>query len=207
MHFGYIYEIRNDLNGHTYVGKHKCSEGNDDYMGSGILLPPAYKKYGIEHFTKRIIQYSPTEEDLNRSEELWIDFYKRIGKAEYNIARGGYGGNTMKYASEEQRAERRIKQSEAWNYSKHFTEEVRKHMAEARMGNKYSPHSEETKRKIARALKGIHRSDETRKRMSESLKGNQRRKGCHQSEETRKRISELHKGKHWKVVDGKRVWY
>ena len=29
----------------------------------------------------------------------------------------------------------------------------------------------------------------------------------HRSEETKRRHSALLKGKHWKVVDGKRVWY
>ena len=29
----------------------------------------------------------------------------------------------------------------------------------------------------------------------------------HISEETKKKISKAHKGMHWKLVDGKRVWY
>ena len=32
-------------------------------------------------------------------------------------------------------------------------------------------------------------------------------KGRHPSEETLKKLSESHKGKHWKLVDGKRVWF
>lgn len=31
--------------------------------------------------------------------------------------------------------------------------------------------------------------------------------GKHPSEETLKKLSESHKGKHWKLVDGKRVWF
>lgn len=46
------------------------------------------------------------------------------------------------------------------------------------------------------------------KRHSEALKGKKR--GSH-SEETKNKISGtlkgFHKGKHWKLVDGKRVWY
>lgn len=49
--------------------------------------------------------------------------------------------------------------------------------------------------------------------MSEAQKGNQNHKGHHASEESRKRMSEAHKGKsspnkgkHWKLVDGKRVY-
>lgn len=51
--------------------------------------------------------------------------------------------------------------------------------------------------------------------MSEALKGRAAwNKGKHPSEESRKRMSEAKKGKpsprkgmHWKLVDGKRVWY
>ena len=33
------------------------------------------------------------------------------------------------------------------------------------------------------------------------------KQGTHISEETRRKLSEANKGKHWKIVDGKRVWY
>lgn len=56
--------------------------------------------------------------------------------------------------------------------------------------------------------KGKHHSEETRKKMSESNKGKSPwNKGKHYSEETRKKLSDAFKGKHWKLVDGKRVWY
>ena len=201
MHFGYIYEIRNDLNGKNYVGKHECSEGNDDYMGSGILLPPAYKKYGIEHFTKRIIQYSPTEEHLNRSEELWIQEYKARGKAEYNIAAGGHGGNNIKYMTDEQKAE------------------FRRKLRESHKGKKRAPFTEEHRRKVSEAHKGKKMSEESKRKNSEWHKGKPSpMKGRKHSEETKQRISEVkkgrsspnlgkNKGKHWKLVDGKRTWY
>lgn len=44
-------------------------------------------------------------------------------------------------------------------------------------------------------------SKETRKKMSEAKKGKPK------SEETRKKMSAVRKGKHWKLVDGHRVWY
>lgn len=207
MHYGYIYEIKNNLNGHTYIGKHKCSAVNDYYMGSGVILHLAYKKYGIWNFTKRIIQYSPTLENLNRSEELWIDFYKGIGKAEYNIADGGDGGDIYNCLSEDKKAEFRRKQSEAWNYDKHFTEEARRHMSDAHKAKKFGPHSEEWNRNIGEGNKGKHRSEETRRKLSERMKGDQRNKGKKRSTETRKKIGAAHKGMHWKLVDGKRVWY
>ena len=63
--------------------------------------------------------------------------------------------------------------------------------------------------------KGKRPSEETRKKMSEAQKGRKKpHKGIPRSEETRRKMSEaqkgkhkLFKGKHWKLVDGKRVWY
>lgn len=51
--------------------------------------------------------------------------------------------------------------------------------------------SEESKKKNAEAHKGIPCSEETKRKISGALKGHP---ACN-------------KGKHWKVVDGKRVWY
>ena len=53
-----------------------------------------------------------------------------------------------------------------------------------------------------------NRSEETRKRLSEANKGHPAwNKGKHLSEEQKKLLSEINKDKHWKLVDGKRVYY
>ena len=197
MHFGYIYEIRNDINGHTYVGKHKCSADNDKYMGSGKVLRQAYKKYGKQHFTKKILSYSLDLRDLNITEKMWITEYRSLGKAEYNIADGGEGGRTGpvwnkgKHHSEETRR----KMSDAWDYDKHFTKETRQKIAEAGKGRTFS---EEHKRKIGEAnkgkpcyWKGKHHSEEYKRKMSEACKDK----------------PSPNKGKHWKKVNGKRVYF
>lgn len=64
--------------------------------------------------------------------------------------------------------------------------------------------SEETKAKISVAKKGKKLSEEHRAKLSAAHK--ERKLGSF-SEEHRVRMSASHKGKHWKLVDGKRVWY
>ena len=59
---------------------------------------------------------------------------------------------------------------------------------------------------------GRHLSEEQKRRIGKSNsianKGKpSNRRGVHLSEEQKKKISESIKGKHWKLVDGKRVWY
>lgn len=86
----------------------------------------------------------------------------------------------------------------------HAKNPIRKRkMSESHKGKKPYEMTEETKQKIAEAMKGIRHqvSNETRKKISDYHKGK------HHSEETKKKISQVNKGKHWKLVNGKRVWY
>lgn len=196
-----IYRITNCINGKTYIGQHKYNKTPyDDYMGSGNILKKAQKKYGIENFIKGIIIDNIEDKDvINELEIFYIAFEREYNiNGCYNIADGGEG------------------------FTGHRSEETRRKIGEARKGkpspNKGKHHSEETKRKQSIALKGRHLSEETRRKISEVKKNI--------SEETRKKLSEVKKGKqfseehkmhlsesckrrgkHWKLVDGKRVWY
>ncbi len=92
------------------------------------------------------------------------------------------------------------------------SEETRKKIGKTSKGrtpwNKGKHHKEETKKKIAETLKGRKALNETRKKQSEAHKGHEGYwKGKHHSEEYKRKMSEAKKGKHWKLVDGKRVWY
>ena len=222
----YIYRITNKINGKTYIGQHKYKSLNDNYMGSGKLIKRAQKKYGIESFEKEIlysrIQYKETADDMER---FAIAKERALGKAEYNLANGGQGGNGGANKGKHPSEETRRKLSEAkkgktpWNKGKMMSDEMKKKLSESTKGKHLS---EETKRKMSEARKGHlgywlgkHRSEETRKKMSEAQKGRQSSmKGKHRSEDFRKKISEYRKGKpsptkgkRWKLVDGKRVYY
>ena len=196
-----IYKITNLINGKTYIGQHKYKDLNDSYMGSGIHIKRAIRKYGIENFKKEIlysnIQYKETVDDMER---FAIAKERAIGKAEYNIADGGEGGGCKGYHHTEE-ARKRI--SEA-NKGRHLSEEIKRKISEAKKGkpngNKGKPKSLEHKRKIGKAHKGIHFSEEARKKISEA------KKGKHISEEVLKRRSETVKGKHWYNNGTKNIW-
>lgn len=149
----YIYIITNNINGKTYIGQHKYKNLDDDYIGSGVLLAKAKKKYGIENFTKEImysnIQYKETADDVER---FAIAKERALGKAEYNIANGGEGYDGQR--SEETK----MKMSEAHKGKKRkpFSEETKRKLSEAQKGKKRKLHSEETKKKISEAMKGRH---------------------------------------------------
>lgn len=85
----------------------------------------------------------------------------------------------------------------AWNKGTHESGMKGKHL------------SEEHKRKISEANKGKHRSEELRIKLSEANKGKKlSEETCRKISEAKKRKPNLYlKGKHWKLVDGKRVWY
>lgn len=195
----YIYLILNKVNGKTYVGQRKSSKEwyEDKYMGSGTLLKKAKQKYGIENFEKFFIQYCYSKEEVNEAERFWIAEYRSRGKAEYNLANGGDGGNGEANKGKKRSDETRRKLSEAHKGNRP-SEETRQKMSETRKGKK---HSEEWAKKISEAHKGRKLSEEHRRKLSEAKKGktpwNKGKKGSQQA---------WNKGKHWKLVDGKQVY-
>ena len=114
----FIYLTTNNITGKKYIGM--CSfkgRESDNYLGSGSLLKQSIKKYGRENFTRKILEYCETREDLENSERKWIKHYNAVESDEfYNLVEGGRGGNSeslKKYWSS--MTENQRKNSRNWN--------------------------------------------------------------------------------------------
>ena len=182
----YIYQTTNLINAKQYIGYH-YGELDDDYLGSGTIISRAIKKYGAENFHKDILYVGDDALKLER------EFIATI-RPGYNIAEGGNGGDMLKYASEERRAQAAKRKSESKKGCEYLKENGRK-MGLARIGQK---HTAEAKKKIGDFRKGTKQSEETKKKISESSKrngGSGYWKGKKFSEETKQKMSEAKKGK------------
>lgn len=176
----YIYRLVNMINGKTYIGKHTIIEGRADvYMGSGKLLKRAKDKYGIENFKKEILICGRfTQEEINKFERCAIFFERMLGKAEYNLADGGDGGNVFwKNATSEDKKAQSERSKMQWIEHKDAYIEGRKKA------------SETIKRRVKsgeicyagehNGMFGKRHSDEAKRKMSERKFKNNGSSGTH----------------------------
>lgn len=156
----YIYKTTNLLNGKIYIGKRVYRKKDDKwYLGSGIYLNRAIKKYGRENFKKEIIEWCNDKTHLNKREIYWIKQFNAINpKIGYNLSLGGDGGNVGKEAyikiGNKLRGKKRPKE---------FGEKISKAL-------KGKPKSKEHIEKVRRSLLGRTRPKEVIDKMSKSIK-------------------------------------
>lgn len=180
MMYHYVYIIRNKLNHKFYIGKHTASNLDDGYMGSGIAIKRAIKKYGLENFAKQIICFCDSQEEALQVEQFLVTPYLISREDCYNANIGGRGGSIK---------------------GRKLSEESRKRISAALIGNTYGsglkgkPKTEEHKRKISEGNKGRIISAEQRQIISERNKGNKYCLGRKLSEESKHKMSEAKKGK------------
>lgn len=125
----FIYKTVNTINGKIYIGK--ANKNNLKYLGSGLKIKSAIKKYGKDKFTKEILEECE-KSIVGEREKYWIHFYNSTNDAiGYNISVGGEGGDhywTTLTLDEKIDHNRKI--------------------SESRKGKSRGPHSEETKKRI-----------------------------------------------------------
>lgn len=168
--YGYIYKITNHVNGKIYIGQKKSPVLIETYWGSGKLITQAIKKYGVENFSREILQWCSCKEELNQQEVYFISIFKsQDSNVGYNISPGGTSINSGRHFSEEHK--RKISES---NKGKKASEKTKSKLSESHKGLQagekhplYGKHpSKETRKLISEAHMGIKKSDQARKRMS-----------------------------------------
>lgn len=83
-----IYKVTNNINGKFYIGKHQTKNLQDNYLGSGIAIKQAIRKYGRKNFTKEILYIFNTENEMNLKEKEIV----LLSEQSYNLTLGGRGG-------------------------------------------------------------------------------------------------------------------
>lgn len=126
----FIYKTTNIINNKIYIGKSKVN--NPNYLGSGLRITGAIKKYGKDNFTKSILEEC-TDDIVNEREIYWIQHFNSTNDLfGYNISKGGNGGN---------------------HYWATLTEEQRvihnRKISDGKRGKSHKPHSAETKKKMS----------------------------------------------------------
>ena len=112
--YGYIYETTCLVTGMKYIGMHRWDKDEIDssYLGSGIYLKRAVKKYGRENFVVKILEWCETKEELSEREKFYISQVQApINENYYNIEDGGFGDHSEFY--EQPTTESQLKALEA----------------------------------------------------------------------------------------------
>lgn len=116
MYYGFVYEWTNIINGKKYIGSH-AGTTDDGYTGSGKLFQLAIKKYGIENFTRTVIEYIEVEDRqyLLEREKFHLDKVNAYhSDIYYNVAKDVIGGDTKAGWSDDRRIQFREQIKQVW---------------------------------------------------------------------------------------------
>jgi len=169
-----IYKTTNLVNGKFYIGKDVRNDPN--YLGSGILLSKAIKKYGADNFRKEIIEECKNQIELAEREIYWIDKLNANDRSiAYNIAPGGLGGDTFAHNpnKEEIRERHREATSKLMKERNGYFEDTNKQRKACIKGGKShlgKKRSKDTCQKISESLKGRVITDEWKENISKGTK-------------------------------------
>lgn len=135
----FIYQTTNLINNKKYIGQHQTENINDGYLGSGVLLQKAIKKYGKENFSREILCFANNKDELDSLEIAYIAAANaKESNQYYNLNDGGMGQRGF-IMSDEQRAvisqKAKERYASGFDKSKIFTAERSRKISETRKKN------------------------------------------------------------------------
>lgn len=159
--YGYIYLTINTVNDKKYIGQHRSDKYDKGYLGSGILINKAIRKYGRRSFEVEIIESCDSNEDLGLAEIFHIWQNKAVESDEfYNLSHGGNG-----CCKQTEEVKRKISNA---NSGLKRSDEMKEKVSKANAGN---THTEKTKEIIRQKRKNQIITKESRIKASKKMKG------------------------------------
>lgn len=159
-----IYRTTNIVNGKTYIGKHQTKDVDDGYLGSGIALEKAIKKYGKVSFKKEVLFVFDSEDEMNQKEKELVTESFIASNSNYNMGVGGEGGSHFKGKKHSEETKTRLSEMAK---GRQISDSARQKISEA---NRKRVLSEETKKKLSEKAKLRFSKKEEKLKLSESVK-------------------------------------
>ena len=163
--YGFIYITTNLINGKRYIGR-CCMQTTrpntwKNYLGSGVILKKAIKKYGKQNFVRTIISFAYNDNELNEQEYFLIKFFNAtIDDNYYNISETYYY-NFWKYASDKdkQSMKENLSKNSYWKTMSEEDIKKKKEIYRQKFLGERNPffnkhHTQETKNQISIKNKG-----------------------------------------------------
>lgn len=172
----YIYETKNLINGMLYRGCHSTEDLEDGYLGSGVYLKRALRKYGKENFKIEILEFCEDRDHMAEREAHYVDDEWISREDTYNLQTGGLSNGVLCENSKE-----KISLSVR---NAHLRGDF---VGKTRIG---VPMTQTQKERISAAMKKRYESIEHPSKGREPW--NKGKKGLHEtSEETKQKLSEM----------------
>ena len=87
-----VYRTTNLINGRYYIGSHHTFKIEDGYLGSGVILKKALRKYGRSNFSREVICFCTSYEAMREVETCFVKYHlDNFASRCYNISYSGTG--------------------------------------------------------------------------------------------------------------------
>ena len=166
--YHFIYKTTNLLSGRYYIGMHSTDNLEDGYLGSGTRLSRAIKKHGKHNFSREILEFCGSREELKNREKDIVNL-DEISKEEcMNLQVGGgfsseehmiryyAAGNILANLKKAflRENDEIWREKESIRHSNIMKEAWIKTPEKMKNWGKDNRHTEKTKEKISNAMKG-----------------------------------------------------